>query len=65
MGLGGCSAFDVLSILEKQKQEVKKFKVTVKADREEAIPAVFKKIHVHYELSGCLVILLFAVLQPQ
>lgn len=53
MGLGSCSAFDVVHILRKQKMEIETFGVKVSGHREKgAIPAVFTKIHVHYELKG-------------
>ncbi len=35
MGLGGCSGIDVLSILKKQRQEVKSFRMHIEADREQ------------------------------
>ncbi|OWY21567.1 OsmC family peroxiredoxin [Sphingobacteriales bacterium UPWRP_1] len=55
MGLGSCSALDVILILRKQKLEIEDFKVTVKGHREkDAIPAVFTQIHIHYQLKGSL-----------
>ncbi|MCS6823495.1 MAG: OsmC family protein [Cytophagaceae bacterium] len=49
MGLGGCSAIDVLSILRKQKIEVSKFKITIQAEREkDAVPSLFTDIHIEY-----------------
>ncbi len=52
MGLAGCSGFDVLSILQKGRQDVRDFEVTVKGERAETVPAVFTRILVHYEVSG-------------
>ncbi len=52
-GIGSCSAIDVISILKKQKQDLRDIKITVNGDREEgAIPAVFTKIHLHFHLFG-------------
>lgn len=34
MGLGGCSAIDVVMILKKQRQEIRDFHVTIEAERE-------------------------------
>ena len=34
MGLGGCSGIDILSILKKQRQEVRHFRMRIEADRE-------------------------------
>ncbi len=33
MGLGGCSAIDVIMILKKQRQEVRDYKMIIKGDR--------------------------------
>jgi putative redox protein len=33
MGLGGCSAIDILSILKKQRQNVKNFKLKIEGER--------------------------------
>lgn len=53
MGVGGCSAIDVISILKKQKQEITSYKVAVDGDREEVRQAKpFKAIHVHLLLEG-------------
>lgn len=54
MGIGGCSSIDVLSILKKQRQEVKDYRVTVDGEREVVPkpPSVFKKIHVKFSFSG-------------
>ncbi|MTI89608.1 MAG: OsmC family protein [Balneolaceae bacterium] len=53
-GIGGCSSIDVLSILSKQKQEVEKLDVEVKADKQkvENSFSVFKTIHMHFILEG-------------
>ncbi|MEM1135446.1 MAG: OsmC family protein [Bacteroidota bacterium] len=51
--IGTCSAIDVISILKKQKQDLKDLKITVDGEREkDAIPAVFTKIHLHFKLFG-------------
>ena len=52
LGLGGCTAFDVVHILQKARQNVTNCNVEVKAERADTIPAVFTKIHVHYVVSG-------------
>jgi len=52
MGLGGCSAMDVLSILQKQRQEVTDFIIEVHGQRSEEHPKVFTDIHVHYVVKG-------------
>jgi putative redox protein len=51
--LGSCSAIDVISILKKQKQELRDLNVDVQAKREEGkVPSLFTDIHLHFELYG-------------
>lgn len=53
LGLGGCSSIDILTILEKQRQQVDHFDVEVDAERaDDAVPAVFTALHVHYRVEG-------------
>jgi putative redox protein len=53
MGLAGCSALDVIHILEKQQKEpLEDLVVTVKGTRADAIPSVYTAIEVHFEASG-------------
>jgi putative redox protein len=52
IGMGGCSSFDVLSMLRKSRQEVTDCQVQMEAERADAVPAVFTKIHLHFVVSG-------------
>ena len=53
MGLGGCSAIDVINILKKQKQEIEGFTIDIQADRFENVePSLFEKIHIEFKLEG-------------
>ena len=53
MGLAGCSAIDVILILQKQKQVIEDFRLKVDGFREkDATPSPFKKIHITYLLKG-------------
>ena len=53
MGLAGCSAIDVLTILKKQRQEVKDYKMVVNGDREAGKePSLWKKINIEFHLYG-------------
>ncbi len=53
MALAGCSSIDVIMILNKQRQQVKEYHVTVDGERETGQDAnVFKKIHIHFSISG-------------
>lgn len=52
MGLGGCSSFDVMSILKKSRQNVVDCVAELQAERADAIPSVFTKIHLHFVVKG-------------
>ena len=52
MGMGGCTSFDVMSILHKSRQDVVNCEAQITAERADAVPAVFTKIHVHFVVSG-------------
>lgn len=52
MALGSCSSFDLLSILKKQRQEVADVSVSVEGERKDAVPAVFTKIHMTFNIIG-------------
>ena len=52
LGLGGCTAFDVVSILHKSRQKMVDCEVEIEAERATDIPKVFTKIHIHFIVSG-------------
>jgi putative redox protein len=52
LGVGGCSAFDVISILRKARQDVRDCRADLEAERVDAVPAVFEKINLHFVVSG-------------
>lgn len=53
MAFGGCSSIDVISILKKQRQDLKDFDVDITYERaEDQVPSLFTRIHVHYRLTG-------------
>lgn len=52
MGLGGCSAFDVVHILQKARQPVDDCRCEMSAERAEEVPAVFTRIHLHFVVMG-------------
>ncbi|PQA47980.1 OsmC family protein [Amnimonas aquatica] len=52
MGMGGCTSYDVLTILKKSRQDVTACEAVLKAERADAVPAVFTKIHVHFVVTG-------------
>ncbi len=52
LGLGGCTAFDVVMILEKSREKVTACEVTLEAERATEDPKVFTKVKLIYTLSG-------------
>lgn len=53
MGLGGCSAIDVISILKKQRQDVRDYKMVISGDREAGVePSLWKDIKLEFHLYG-------------
>ena len=52
LGAGGCTSFDVISILKKSRQAVSDCYVELEAERAEADPKVFTKIHMHFVVKG-------------
>jgi len=51
-GAGGCTAFDVVLILKRSRQDVTDCVVSLKAERAETDPKVFTRIAFHYKVSG-------------
>lgn len=52
LGTAGCSTFDVLTMLKKGRQDVTDCVCEVEAERADAVPAVFTKIHLHFVVTG-------------
>ena len=52
IGVGACSAFDVVSILKKARQEVSDCEVQLEAERAETPPKVFTRIVMRFVVSG-------------
>jgi len=52
VGLAGCTAMDVISILQKKRQQVDAFEVQVQAERAEEHPRVFTSIRMEYVVTG-------------
>lgn len=52
LGMGGCTAFDVVLILRKARQAVADCVVEIEAERATETPKVFTRIHVHFIVSG-------------
>jgi putative redox protein len=52
IGMGGCSSFDVVHILKKSRQDVTDCVAEIEAERADAVPSVFTKIHLHFVVTG-------------
>ncbi len=52
LGLGGCTSFDVMLILQRSRQSVTDCVAEIKAERAEVDPKVFTRIHIHFVITG-------------
>jgi putative redox protein len=52
LGLGGCTAFDVVLILKRGREPVTDCVVEIDADRAETDPKIFTRIHLTYRVTG-------------
>lgn len=52
IGMGGCTSFDVVTILKKARQDISNCVAEIDATRADEVPKVFTKIHVHFVVTG-------------
>jgi len=52
IGMGGCTAFDVVHILRKGRQEITDCVAEIDAQRADTEPKVFTRIHIHFRVTG-------------
>jgi putative redox protein len=52
IGTGGCTAFDVVHILERGREAVEDVVIELDAERAEDDPKVFTRIHMHFIVKG-------------
>ncbi len=52
LGLGGCTSFDVVSILRKSRQSLVACEVEIEAERASEVPQVYTRIHLHFVVKG-------------
>ncbi len=52
LGTGGCSAYDVVTILKKARQRIRDCAVQINAERAPEDPKVFTRIHLHFVITG-------------
>jgi putative redox protein len=52
LGAGGCTAIDVVHILQRGRHDITDCQVTLEAERASEDPKVFTKIHYHFVVTG-------------
>tara|TARA_B100001142_G_scaffold329491_1_gene393042 strand:- start:1329 stop:1757 length:429 start_codon:yes stop_codon:yes gene_type:complete len=52
LGTGGCSSYDVISILKKARQKVNGCEAMISSVRADSEPKIFTKIHIFFRISG-------------
>ena len=52
LGVGGCSCFDVVQILQKGRHDIVDCVAEITAERVDTVPSVFSKIHLHFIIAG-------------
>lgn len=52
MALIGCSSYDVVEILQKQRQDLQELRVTAESTQDETPPWRFRRIHIRYQAVG-------------
>jgi len=52
LALGGCTAFDVISILRKKRQKVTGYEIELRADQNPGPPAYFTRVEIKHRLHG-------------
>lgn len=52
IALGGCTAMDVVAILNKMKTPPRKFELSIRAERNDEHPKFVRKAHLHYRAWG-------------
>lgn len=52
LALGGCTGFDVISILRKKRQKVTGYEIEIRADQNPEPPAYFTRVEIKHRLRG-------------
>lgn len=52
VGFAGCTAFDVINILRKKRQNVTEYSVSIEADQADTPPQVFTAVRIHHRVTG-------------
>ena len=52
IGMGGCTSFDVVTILKRSRQQITGCIAEIEGTRADEIPKVFTNIHIHFLIKG-------------
>ena len=52
IGMGGCTSFDVVTILKRSRQQITGCIAEIDAIRADEVPKVFTSIHIHFLIKG-------------
>jgi putative redox protein len=52
LSVAGCTAYDVVMILQKMREPIEGLEVEISGERREEHPKIYRKIHLHYRIYG-------------
>ncbi|ACJ16780.1 Hypothetical stress-inducible protein [Thermococcus onnurineus NA1] len=52
LSVAGCTAYDVVMILQKMREPIEGLEVEIGGERREEHPRIYKKVHIHYKIYG-------------
>ena len=52
LSVAGCTAYDVVMILQKMREPIKGLEVEISGERREDHPRIYRKVHLHYRIRG-------------
>ncbi|NJF24777.1 OsmC family protein [Thermococcus sp. Bubb.Bath] len=52
LSVAGCTAYDVVMILQKMREPVEGLEVEISGERREEHPRIYNKVHLHYRIKG-------------
>ncbi|WP_297436705.1 OsmC family protein [Thermococcus sp.] len=52
LSVAGCTAYDVVMILQKMREQISGLEVEISGERRDEHPRIYKRIHIHYRVHG-------------
>jgi putative redox protein len=52
LSVAGCTAYDVVMILQKMREPISGLEVEISGERREEHPRIYRKVHIHYRVHG-------------